>query len=78
MGFPGTEYIIPGMDETEMFIEEAVAVGLKAMEQGVSRKKMSRKELTEKAETAIRRAQDTTKLLMRNLFILYAEVPCAE
>jgi hypothetical protein len=41
------DYIIPTMSETQMFIEEAVAVGMKAIEQGVARKKISKKELEE-------------------------------
>ncbi|MFH0748898.1 MAG: NADP-dependent malic enzyme [Candidatus Bathyarchaeota archaeon] len=63
-------YIIPTMSETGMFIEEAVAVGLKAMEQGIARKKISRKELEERATEIITRAQATTKLLMKNNIIL--------
>ncbi len=39
-----------------MFIEEAVAVGLKAIEQGVAGKKMTAEELRKSAEFFIRRA----------------------
>ena len=38
--------IIPTMGEWEVFIREAVAVGMKAIEQGVAREKLSREELT--------------------------------
>ena len=63
------DYIIPSMSETDMFIEEAVAVGMKAMEQGVARRKMSRKELRERSEADIRKAQGVTNLLMRRKII---------
>lgn len=45
------EYIIPTMEELEAFIREAVAVGMKAQEQGVARIKISREELYKKAKT---------------------------
>jgi len=62
-------YIIPTMSESDMFIEEAVAVGMKAIEQGIARKKISRKELTERAAAQINRAQTITKLLMKKKII---------
>ncbi len=58
------EYIIPTMDEWEVFPREAVAVALKAIEQGVSRKKYSREELMRVAEEKIRHAREETHLLM--------------
>lgn len=39
------KYIIPTMEESEMYVEEAIAVAEKAMEQGVARRKLSRSEL---------------------------------
>ena len=59
------EYIIPSMAEWEVFIRVAVAVGLKAIEQGVAREKASREELTKRAEHMIREARETTSLLMK-------------
>jgi len=50
------DYIMPRMDEPEVFIEEAVAVGLKAIEQGVAKNKMTADELRKSAEFFIRRA----------------------
>ena len=38
-------YIVPTMDDWDVFIHEAVAVGMKAIEQGVAMKTMSREEL---------------------------------
>ena len=50
------DYIMPRMDEPEVFIDEAVAVGLKAMEQGVAGKKLTAEELRKSAEFYIKRA----------------------
>jgi malate dehydrogenase (oxaloacetate-decarboxylating) len=63
------EYIIPTMGETEMFIQEAVAVGWKAIEQGVARIKRSKEELRELASSAIKKSQGITKLHMEKGFI---------
>jgi malate dehydrogenase (oxaloacetate-decarboxylating) len=59
------DYIIPSMEEWEVFVREAVAVGMKAIEQGVARQKLSREELTSKAERMIRDSRETTALLMK-------------
>ncbi len=58
------EYIVPNMDEWEVFPREAVAVGMKAVEQGVARLSISREELYEKSSQIIRRAREETKTLM--------------
>lgn len=63
------EYIVPNMDEWEVFPREACAVGMKAMEQGIARIKMSRDELYSRAETIIKQARDVTKMLMKQGFI---------
>ncbi len=59
------DYIIPTMGEWEVFIREAVAVGMKAIEQGVAREKKSREELTKQAEKMIKESRETTALLMK-------------
>jgi malate dehydrogenase (oxaloacetate-decarboxylating) len=61
--------IAPTMGEWEVFIREAVAVGMKAQEQGVARLKFTRQELTKIAETIIKDARDTTNYLMKEGFI---------
>ncbi|MFN3966990.1 MAG: NADP-dependent malic enzyme [Endomicrobiia bacterium] len=58
------EHILPTMDNWTVFIREAVAVGLKAIEQGVARIKLSKEELTKKAEEVISRVRKETQLLM--------------
>jgi malate dehydrogenase (oxaloacetate-decarboxylating) len=59
------EYIIPSMSEWEIYPRQAVQTGLKAIEQGIARKKLSRQELYERAESIIKRTQDIVALLMR-------------
>jgi len=61
--------IAPTMAEWEVFIREAVAVGLKAIEQGVAREKASREELTKRAEAMIKNAREATALLMKEGYI---------
>jgi len=63
------ECIIPSMDYEEIFIREAVAVGLKAIEQGLARKKLTEEELYKEAKHIIDRSQNQTKLLMKKGYI---------
>jgi len=63
------DYIIPNMDDWEVFPREATAVATKAVEQGIARVKKSRKEFYDTALEAIRRARDETQLLMKQGFI---------
>jgi malate dehydrogenase (oxaloacetate-decarboxylating) len=58
------EYLVPTMDEWEVFPREAVAVGLKAIEQGVARVEASPDELYEQASCIIERARGEIRLLM--------------
>ena len=58
------EYIVPTMMETNVFINEAVAVGMKAIEQGIARRLLSEDELRREAETKILHAQSEVKALM--------------
>jgi len=63
------EYIIPTMEEWEIYPRQAVATGMKAIEQGIARKKLSRQEMYERAGSIIKRIQDIVSLLMRQGFI---------
>jgi len=58
--------IIPTMGEWGVFIREAVAVGMKAIEQGVARETPSSKELTKRAEKMIKESREATALLMKS------------
>jgi len=59
------DYILPTMDEWEVLVREAVAVGMKAMEQGVAREKLTREELTRQAGKMIKQSREMTSLLMK-------------
>ncbi len=59
------EYIVPTMMETDVFINEAVDVGLKAIEQGIARRILTAEELRVEAEAKILNAQAETKSLMQ-------------
>ncbi len=63
------KYIIPTMDEWEVFPREAAAVGMKAIEQGIARIARTKEELIKMAEKKIKNARDTVQLLMKEKFI---------
>jgi len=63
------DYIIPRMDEWEVFPREAVAVAMKAIEQGIARVKKTRQQLYEEAVEMIKRAREMTQFLMKHGFI---------
>lgn len=58
------DYIIPTMDEWEVYPLEAVAAAEQSIKQGVARKILSRNELYERAVNIIKNAREATKLLM--------------
>ena len=59
------EHIVPSMADTEVFVREAVAVGMKAIEQCVARENMTREELTKRSGKMIRDARQTVETLMK-------------
>ncbi len=70
--------LLPGIDEDniastmaelDVFVREAVAVAMKAQEQGVARIQASREELTKQAEKIIKEARGMTTLLMKEGYI---------
>ncbi len=63
------EYIIPTMEEWEVYPREAVAVGQKAIEQGVARIKLSKEQAFARASSVIRRAREEVQMLMKQGFI---------
>ena len=63
------KYIIPSMDEWELFPYEATKVGMKAIEQGVARITMEEDELYKMAQEKIMHARNLTQSLMDNEFI---------
>ncbi len=62
-------YIVPTMDEWDVFPREAAAVGIAAINEGVARKKASKQELYDTAAYHIKRARNQTKMLMKTKFI---------
>jgi malate dehydrogenase (oxaloacetate-decarboxylating) len=63
------DHILPTMDDWEVFPREAAAVGMKAQEQGLARKKMTRNELLNNARAMIKRSRGMTATLMKEGFI---------
>ena len=68
------DYLLPTMDEREVFPRQAVAVALKAIEQKVARIKLNKDQLFEKASAIINRAQQETKVLMDSGVIPYCQI----
>lgn len=66
------EYILPTMEVAEVFWREATAVGMKAQEEGVAMRKISRNELMEEASAIIRRAREMT---LTNTLAGYIRLP---
>jgi len=66
-------YLLPTMDEWEVYPREAVAVGMKAIEQGVARLRMTKEQLFERSSSIIRRSHDQVKMLMEKGFIAAAD-----
>lgn len=63
------DYLIPTMDDWEVFPREAAAVGMKAIEQGVARIVMDRDSLYKKALETIKEARKEIQFLMKKGFI---------
>jgi len=63
------EYIVPSMDEWEVFIREAIVVGMKATDQGLAQVKRSRAELQEMSQKTITRSRDMVQTLMKENYI---------
>lgn len=59
------DYIIPTMDDTEAYIEEAVACGLQAIEEGTARRVLTEDQLRQSAKEKIGTGQKMAKLLMK-------------
>lgn len=58
------DYLVPTMENTEVYIRQAVRVGLKAIEQGLARIKLSEEELRDISEKIILKSRKQTDLLM--------------
>jgi malate dehydrogenase (oxaloacetate-decarboxylating) len=67
------EYILPNMDEWEVFPREAAAVATKAVEEGIAQNPMTYDEELRNAEAIIRRSRDLTASMMAEGFIAMAK-----
>ncbi len=63
------EYIVPTMEETEMYVEEAIAVAEKAIEIGVARRKISRSELEQEIRELVMRPKKYMEIALNNGYI---------
>ncbi len=63
------QYILPRMDEWEVFPRQAAAVAVKAVEQGIARLPTTYEEELERATQIIRTAHEMTEVLQREGFI---------
>ncbi len=63
------DYIIPTMDDWEVYVLEAVAVGQEAIREGLAGKNLSRKKLYQEAYKKIKEAREITQLLMKEKYI---------
>jgi malate dehydrogenase (oxaloacetate-decarboxylating) len=63
------EYIVPTMEESEVYVEEAFAVAKKAIEQGVARNPVSDEELLKKIRERINIAREMERVLVRSKLI---------
>jgi malate dehydrogenase (oxaloacetate-decarboxylating) len=67
------DFILPNMDDWEVFPREAAAVAMKAIEQGLARIECSYEEEFQRASAIIKRSRNMTKRMMEEGFI--AEPP---
>ncbi len=63
------DYLLPTMDDWEVFPREAVAVGMKAIEQGVARLTPTRDELMKTATDIIKQSRELVQCMMKEGFI---------
>ncbi|MBS3773170.1 MAG: NADP-dependent malic enzyme [Candidatus Thermoplasmatota archaeon] len=63
------EHLVPTMENTEVYIRQAVRVALKAIEQNLARVKLSEQELREKAEAIIMSSREKTQHMMEAGYI---------
>lgn len=67
------DYILPSMDEWDVFPREAAAVAVQAAEQGLARRATTHDEEYHRAAEIIKGARDLTKMMMQEGFIEKAD-----
>jgi malate dehydrogenase (oxaloacetate-decarboxylating) len=63
------DFILPNMDDWEVFPREAAAVAMKAQELGLARLAKTYAECYQHAHTIIKRSRDLTAMMMEKGFI---------
>lgn len=63
------EYVIPTMSDWEIYPRQAVASAMKAIEQGIARKKLTRQEIYDHSSSLIKRTQEMVSHLMKEGYI---------
>lgn len=64
------DYILPTMDDWEVFPREAAAVGKKAIEEGIARIKLSKEEIYIKAKSLIEKTRKSIDFIVKHNIIL--------
>jgi malate dehydrogenase (oxaloacetate-decarboxylating) len=72
------DYIMPKMDETEMFAYEAADVAMEAIKNGVARIKMDHAAVVKKTLDDIKVTRDTIEMMMVNNLIHRPDVKILE
>ncbi|MFO7827949.1 MAG: NADP-dependent malic enzyme [Bacteroidales bacterium] len=72
------DYIMPKMDETEMFAHEAADVAMEAIKNGVARVEMTRDEVFKKTMEDIKHTRDTIDMMMQNNLIQQPDISMLE
>ncbi len=73
-----SDYILPNMDEWQVFPREAAAVAMKAIEEGVAGKTTTYEAELETAARIIKRSRDLTQTMMADGFIAMPQNPDEE
>lgn len=72
------DYIMPKMDETEMFAHEAADVAMEAIKNGVARVEMSRDDVFKKTMDDIMHTRKTIDMMMQNNLIQQPDIKMLE
>jgi malate dehydrogenase (oxaloacetate-decarboxylating) len=72
------DYIMPKMDETEMFAHEAADVAMEAIKNGVARVHLTWDEVFKRTMDDIKQTRDTIDMMMKNGFIPEPDVQMLE
>lgn len=74
----GPDKIMPTMDETEVFAQEAADVAMEAIKNGVARAEMTHEQVFDKTMADIKEARAITDLLMKNNFVKEPDIKLLE